>query len=149
MYTHAYVLVYIYSVRVIVANAKDGEIVQDHGPGAFFGEIAFLATCAQVFQGAGNLPQDLDAQLKVVIVSAHYCVSCLDSLLCHVTYDSLSVMHTSACVRAPSPEKTPANIIRPLQASYRCPCLPGCGKSVTNLRRACAGRLLGVGVARE
>jgi hypothetical protein len=100
------------SVRVIVAHAKDGEIVQEHGPGAFFGEIAFLATCAQVFQGAGTLPQDLDAQLKVVIVSAHCSVSRLDSLLCHVTYDSLSVMYTSACVRAPSPEKTPANILR-------------------------------------
>ena len=30
------------SVRVIVAHAKDGEIVQEHGPGAFFGEIALL-----------------------------------------------------------------------------------------------------------
>ena len=130
------------SVRVIVAHAKDGEIVQEHGPGAFFGEIAFLATCAQVFQGAGNLPQDLDAQLKVVIVSAHCSVSRLDCLL------ATSRMILSPSCTPPLACAHPRQR-RPLQTSYGCPCPPGCGKSVTNLRRACAGRLLGVGVARE
>ena len=56
------------SVRVNIANAKDGEIVQELAMGAYFGEIAFLATCGQLFeQGTGILPQDLDTQLKVRI----------------------------------------------------------------------------------
>jgi hypothetical protein len=140
------------SVRVIVANAKDGEIVQEHGPGAFFGEIAFLATCAQVFASAGNLPQDLDAQLKVVILPACCCVS-----HAAVSHALILLCATSRMILFPSCTLPLACARpcqrRPLRTSYACQCpmshVSGCGKSVTNLRRARAGRLLGVGVARE
>ena len=47
-------------MRVVVANAADGEIVQELSGGSFFGEIAFLATCVHAFKVAGQ-----DVQLQV------------------------------------------------------------------------------------
>ena len=41
------------SVKVIISNLTDGEIVQELKVGALFGEIAFVAACSYMFQDAG------------------------------------------------------------------------------------------------
>ena len=41
------------SVKVMLSNLADGEIVQQLEVGAIFGEIAFLAACSYMFQDAG------------------------------------------------------------------------------------------------
>ena len=63
-------------VRVVVANAADGEIVQELSGGSFFGEIAFLATCVHAFKVAG---QDVQLQVPGIVAprSAPLC-TCLD-----------------------------------------------------------------------
>ena len=59
------------AVRVIVVSAADGEIVQELPQGAFFGEIAFLATCVQVFKVAAA--EHKDHQLQSVTDQLRTC----------------------------------------------------------------------------